>query len=65
MRKEFNSEPAYNTKYLQTKIKSYKEKIVHNNKIPKEGSQCIFLTVILIDSVYIKDKHYYPQVRGI
>ena len=53
MRKEFNSEPAYNTKYLQTKIKSYKEKIVHNNKIPKEGSQCIFLTVILIDSVYI------------
>ena len=33
-----------------------------NNKIPKEGSQCICLSVILIDSVYRKDKHYYPKV---
>ena len=34
----------------------------HNNKIPKDDSQCIFLSVILIDSVYRKDKNYYPQV---
>ena len=33
----------------------------HNNKIPKKGSQCICLSVILIDSVYKKDKNYYPQ----
>ena len=26
----------------------------HNNKIPKEGSQCARLSVILIDSVYKK-----------
>ena len=34
----------------------------HNNKILKEGSQCIWLSVILIDSVYRKYKNYYPQV---
>ena len=34
----------------------------HNNKIPKEGCQCIFLSVILIDSVYNKDKNTYPPV---
>ena len=33
-----------------------------NNKLPKEGSQCIYLSVILMDSVYRKDENYYPQV---
>ena len=37
-------------------------KIFHNNKIPKEDSQFIRLSVILIDSVYRKDKNCYPQV---
>ena len=55
--KEFDSEPVYNGKYLKAKIKSYKGKIntnFHNNKIPKEDSQCICLSVILIDSGSIK-----------
>ena len=42
-------------KYLKTQIKSFNEKVntnFHNNKIPKEWSQCIFLSVIFIDSVY-------------
>ena len=59
IRKEFDSKPVYNEKYLKTKIKSYNGKIntnFHNNKIPKEGSQCICLSVMLIDSVYRKDK---------
>ena len=30
--------------------------------MPKEGSKCICLSVILVDSVYKKDKNYYPQV---
>ena len=30
-------------------------------KTPKEGSECICLSVILIASVYKKDKNYYPQ----
>ena len=55
----------YNEKYLRTKIKSYNGKIntnFHNDKIPKDGSKCISLSVILIDSIYKKDKNYYPQV---
>ena len=29
----------------------------HNSKIPDEGSQCVCLSVILIDSVYRKNKN--------
>ena len=61
IKETFDSEPAYNEKYVKTKIKSDNEKIYtnfHNNKIPTEGSQCICLSVILIDSFYRKD---YPQ----
>ena len=65
IKKEFDIEPAYNKKYLKTKIKSYNGKIdtnFHNNKIPKEESRCICLTVILIYSVFRTGKNYYPQV---
>ena len=54
IKKWFDSEPEYNEKYLKTKIKSYEVKIgtnFHNDKIPKEGSPYIFLSVILIDRV--------------
>ena len=34
----------------------------YNNKIPKEGSQFICLSVILIDSVFRAGKNCYPQV---
>ena len=34
----------------------------YNNKIPKEGSQCIYLSLILSDSVCRRDENYYPQV---
>ena len=46
---EFDGKRVYNKKYLQPKIKSYNGNIYtnfHNNKIPKEGSQCILLSVI-------------------
>ena len=65
IKKEFDGKPVYNEKYLKTKIKSYIGKIntdFYNNEIPKEGSQCIGLSVILIGLVYRKDKGYYPQV---
>ena len=61
IKKEFHSEPVYNEKYLRTKIKSYKRKIntnFHNNKISNESSECICLSVILIDSVYRKDNFW-------
>ena len=63
--KEFDSDPVYNKKYLKAKIKSYNGKIntnFHNDKIPKEGSQCICLSVILINSVFRTSKNYYPEM---
>ena len=59
------SEPVYNGKHLKTKKKCYEVKIntnFHNNGIPKEGSLCICLLVILIDSVSKMGKNYYQQV---
>ena len=55
LKKEFDGEQVYNEKYLKTKIKSHNGKIntnFHNNKILKEGSQFICLSVILIDFVF-------------
>ena len=65
LKKEFDSEPVYNKKYLEAKIKSYYRKIntnFHNNKIPKENSQYICLSEILINSVFRTDKNYYPHM---
>ena len=55
--KKINIELIYNKKYLKAEKKSYNEKFN-----TKECSQCIHISVILIDSVYIKDRNYYPQV---
>ena len=33
----------------------------HSDKIPNKGSQCIYLSVILIDSFYRTGKNYYPR----
>ena len=62
IKNEFDSKPVYNEKYLKTKMKFYNGKIntnFVNNEIAKEGSHCIYLSVILLDSVYRKDKDYY------
>ena len=62
-KKEFDSEPVYNEKYLRAKIKSYNGKVntnFHNNKISKEGPQFICLSVVLIDSVFRTGRNYYP-----
>ena len=59
--KRILSEPVYNEKYLKAKIKSYNSKIsanFHDNKIPKEGSQFICLSVIFIDFVLRSGKNY-------
>ena len=65
IKKGFDSEPVYKAKYLKTKIKSYEEKIntnFHDNKAPKEGSQYIWLSAILIYSVFQTCKNYHLQV---
>ena len=53
IKKECDSDPAYIKKYLRTKIKSYERKTntnFCNNKISKEGSQYICLSVTLLGS---------------
>ena len=65
MKKTFDSEPVCNEKYLKTKSKSYEGKIstnFHCDKLPKEGSQCIFLSVILVDYVFRRGKSYCCQM---
>ena len=55
IKKGFDGEPVYNEKYLRTKIKPYEGEICANfrgDKIRKEGSQCICLSVLLIDSIF-------------
>ena len=55
IKKGFESEPVYNEKNLKTKIKSYEGEIgtnFHDDEIPKECSNCICLSVILIESVF-------------
>ena len=45
-KKEFDSNPVYDEKYIKTKLKSYNGKIntnCHGNKILKQGSQCLCL----------------------
>ena len=61
LKKEFDSEPVYNEKYLKAKIKSYNGEIntnFHDNKIPKGVSQFLCLSVTLIDSVFRTAKNY-------
>ena len=65
IKKRFDIESVYNEKYLRTKIKSFEGKIrtnLYGDGIPKEGSQCICLSITLIDSVFRICKNYYLQV---
>ena len=65
IKKEFDRDPIYNSKDLKNKIESYEEKVntnFHNDKVPKEGSLCVCLLVVVIDFVFKIGKNYYSQV---
>ena len=65
IKRGFDNEPVYNEQYLKTKVKFYKGQIntnFHGDRIPKEGSHCVCLSVILIYSIFEIGKLYYPQV---
>ena len=66
IKKEVNSEPVYNDKYIKTKIKSYNDRVYTNfqhNKIPKDNEYCVCLSVILLDFIFVNlNKEYYPQI---
>ena len=64
--KEFDSEPVSgdNNKYINTKIKSYGDKINANfqgKEIPKENASYKSLSLTMIDSVIRVNKRYYSQ----
>ena len=68
MRKKFNSKPIFgnddNSKYIKTKIKTFKNSITtnsHNKKVPEEKIPYKCLSIIAIDSVIKTDNRYYPQ----
>ena len=46
-------------------MKYYDDKVNTNcyeNKMSKEGVHCIWLSIMLIDSVCKKGKHFYPKI---
>ena len=64
-KKGSDSERVYNEKYLKSKIKSYKGKISTNfcdDRIPKQDSHCICLSVILLDSVFKMGKSDFRRI---
>ena len=66
IKKEFNSEPVYNDKYIKTKIKIYNNRVYKNfqhSKIPKDNEYFASLSAILLDSIFLNsDKEFYPQI---
>ena len=65
IKKEYHSESVYNEKDVTCKTKPFNGRIntnFHNNKIPKEAFLFIYLSVILIDSVFRLGENYCPQV---
>ena len=69
MRKKFDSKPIFgnddNSKYIKTKIKTFKNSIItnfHNKKVPEEKIPYKCLSKIVLDSVIKTDTKYYPQI---
>ena len=62
--KKIDSEPICNKKVLKTKIKSQGDEAtdVHDEEIPKAGSDCICAAVITIDSALKRDENHYLYV---
>ena len=56
----------YSDKYIETKVKIYNNTVYTNfqhNKIPKDNEYFAYLSVILLDSIFVNlDKEHYPQI---
>ena len=65
-KKEFDSEPLYDDKYIKAKIQIYNNRVYTNfqyDKIPKDNECCACLSVILVDSIIVNTcKKCYPQI---
>ena len=64
IKKEFDSKPAYNKKFLKTKTKSYGDETTkfQDKEMPQAGSDCTCLAVINVNSAVNKDENNYPEV---
>ena len=64
IKKEFDSEPVCNKKFLKTKIKSHCYKVTdfYDKEIPKVDSNHTCLAIISLDSALQNNENYYPQV---
>ena len=69
MIKKFDSDPVYNNKYINTKIRSYNSDIMtnfhdidnKNNKLPEKNKPHRCMSLISLDSIIKINKKYYPQ----
>ena len=67
--KKFDSDPVYNNKYINTKIRSYNNDIKtnfrdidnKNNKLPEENKRYKCMSLISLDSITKINRKYYPQ----
>ena len=67
--KKFESDPIYNNKYINTKIRSYNNDIKtnyrnidnKNNKLPEKSKSYKCVSLISLDSIIKINKKYYPQ----
>ena len=60
-KKEFDSKPVYNDKYIKAKISLYNMNF-YDNKTAIEAKSYTYFSVILLDSLVNVDKKFYPQV---
>ena len=67
--KKFDSDPIYNNKYINTKIRSYNNDIItnfrnidnKNNKLPEKNKPYKYISLISLDSIIENNKKNYPQ----
>ena len=61
---KFHSQPIHDDKYINTKVKTFRETIntlFSNNKVPKERSHFICIAAVCVDSVLkIEGKNHLP-----
>ena len=56
---------VYDDRYLKTKITTYGDKVYtnfHGLDVPEDDIECESFSVISIDSLFVYENKYYPQV---
>ena len=66
LKREVNSGPVYNDKYIKSKMKTYNDAAYthfQHNEIPKDNEQYTCLSVIISDSILVNsNKENYSQI---